>query len=262
MKLSVSNIAWGPESDAAMYPVLAEKGYQGLEAAPTRLFPQRPYDHLEQAAAFRARLQADYGLCIPSIQSIWYGRTEELFSGAEARAALLDYTKAAIRFAAALGCGNLVFGSPKNRARNGRGSPDDVLPFFRAVGDCAAQRGTAVSMEANPPIYHTDFINTTAQAFQLAEAVASPGFLVNLDVGTMVSNGEDVDSLAGRTPLIRHVHISEPQLAPIRQRSLHQELACLLREEGYPGFVSIEMANCGELGPVLEAMDYVKELFA
>ena len=58
MKLSVSNIAWGPESDAAMYPVLAEKGYQGLEAAPTRLFPQRPYDHLEQAAAFRARLQA------------------------------------------------------------------------------------------------------------------------------------------------------------------------------------------------------------
>ena len=65
-----------------------------------------------------------------------------------------------------------------------------------------------------------------------------------------------------RSPLIRHVHISEPQLAPIRQRSLHQELACLLREEGYPGFVSIEMANCGELGPVLEAMDYVKELFA
>ena len=118
MKLSVSNIAWGPESDAAMYPVLAEKGYQGLEAAPTRLFPQRPYDHLEQAAAFRARLQADYGLCIPSIQSIWYGRTEELFSGAEARAALLDYTQAAIRFAAALGCGNLVFGSPKNRARS------------------------------------------------------------------------------------------------------------------------------------------------
>ena len=42
MKLSVSNIAWGAEDDARMYGLLRDKGFQGLEAAPTRLVPERP----------------------------------------------------------------------------------------------------------------------------------------------------------------------------------------------------------------------------
>lgn len=262
MKLSVSNIAWGPEDDAGMYGVLRDKGFAGLEAAPTRLFPERPYDRLPEAAALRERLREDFRLAVPSIQSIWYGRGENLFVGAEDRAILLEYTEKAIRFAAALGCGNLVFGCPRNRAANGRENLGAAVEFFRALGDYAARQGTVLAMEANPPIYHTDFINTTAQAFALADRVSSPGFLVNLDVGTMVENGEAVDRLAGRAAQINHVHISEPGLAPIRRRTLHQELAAFLREEGYQGFVSIEMKNCGELAPVLEAMDYVKEIFA
>jgi len=92
--------------------------------------------------------------------------------------------------------------------------------------------------------------------------VACPGFRVNLDVGTMVENGENVDQLADRVGQINHVHISEPGLVPIQHRTLHRELAALLREKDYSGFVSIEMKNCGDLAPVLETMDYVKELFA
>ena len=86
--------------------------------------------------------------------------------------------------------------------------------------------------------------------------------LADADLGTMVENGESVDSLTGHVGQINHVHISEPNLLPIQRRSLHAELAALLREEGYTGFVSIEMKNCGELASVLDAMDYAKELFA
>lgn len=50
-----------------------------------------------------------------SMQSIWYGRTEKLFGTEEERNLLLDYTKSAVDFAAAIGCKNLVFGCPKNR---------------------------------------------------------------------------------------------------------------------------------------------------
>ena len=56
MKLSVSNIAWGAEEDSRMYWLLQEKGFQGLEAAPTRLFPEHPYDRQSDAAAFGKRL--------------------------------------------------------------------------------------------------------------------------------------------------------------------------------------------------------------
>lgn len=262
MKLSISNIAWGAESDGVMYACLKEKGFQGLEAAPTRLFPDRPYDRLDEAAQLRNQLEQEYGLCVPSLQSIWYGRSENLFASSEERAALLDYTRRAVDFAAALGCGNLVFGCPRNRARNGQGSEEGAVSFFRALGDYAAQRGVVLAMEANPPIYNTDFVNTTAQAFELVDRVSSPGFLVNLDVGTMLENHERLDDLAGRVGLIHHVHISRPGLAPVVPHPLHSELAALLREEGYQGFVSIEMGNCGDLSPVHDAMDYGKELFA
>lgn len=185
-----------------------------------------------------------------------------MFASPEERASLLNYTQKAMDFAAALGCGNLVFGCPRNRAARGREDRTAAVEFFRALGDYAAGRGTVLAMEANPPIYNTDFINTTAQAFELVDQVSSPGFLVNLDVGTMIENHERVDQLAGRVDRINHVHLSEPGLAPIARRSLHEELAALLREEGYRGFVSIEMKNCGGLAPVLDAMDYGRELFA
>ena len=262
MKLSVSNIAWGAEQDGAMYARLARQGYQGLEAAPTRLFPERPYDRLEEAAALAGRLREEHGLTVPSLQSIWYGRSENLFAGEGERAALLDYTRRAIDFAAALSCPNLVFGCPRNRAMNGRGDRETAARFFRALGDYAAARGAVVAMEANPPIYHTDFVNTTAEAFALADRVSSPGFLVNLDVGTMLENRERVDGLAGRVPLIHHVHLSTPGLGPVVPHPLHGELAALLREEGYGGFVSIEMGSACGPEALYDAMDYVKELFA
>lgn len=262
MKLSISNIAWGAEQDEAMYSHLQSLGFQGVEAAPTRFFPEQPYEHCSQAAQLAARLKQDYGLSIPSIQSIWFGRNENIFASPEERRVLQGYTEQAISFAAALGCGNLVFGCPRNRATHGREDRATAVDFFRALGEEALRQGTVLAMEANPPIYNTDFINTTRQAFELMEQVACPGFRVNLDVGTMVENGERVDSLAGRVPEINHVHISEPGLNPIQRRPLHQELAALLREESYSGFVSIEMKNCGNLAPVLEAAAYVKELFA
>ena len=43
---------------------------------------------------------------------------------------------------------------------------------------------------------------------------------------------------------------------------LYLQLAALLREEGYEGFVSIEMGSGCGLDTVQEAMDDVKERFA
>ena len=45
-------------------------------------------------------------------------------------------------------------------------------------------------MEANPAIYNTNYINTTQEALDLIREVGSDGFRLNLDVGTMLENGE------------------------------------------------------------------------
>ena len=84
-----------------------------------------------------------------------------------------------------------MFGCPRNRNIEGEYDPDVATDFFRTIGDYAASRGTTIGMEANPPIYNTNFINDTISAIKLIEQVGSDGFKLNLDLGTVIQNGEN-----------------------------------------------------------------------
>lgn len=261
MKLSISNIAWDASVDEQMQQKLHELNFQGLEIAPTRIFPSSPYDALAEARTWAEALYRRYGLSIPSIQSIWYGRQEKLFGSAAEQEALIAYTKKAIDFAAAASCRNLVFGCPKNRILPNGVDANTAIDFFDNIADYAQEHNTAIGLEANPPIYGTNYINTTQEALALVHRLDKPSFKLNLDVGTMVENNESVDILVGQTSFISHVHISEPYLKPIEKRQLHKELANLLRSEKYAGFVSIEMGKVDDLTVLFDKMVYVKEIF-
>ena len=91
--------------------------------------------------------------------------------------------------------------------------------------------------------------------------VNSKGFLLNLDVGTMIQNEEDVNELEGKVGLINHVHISEPNLKPIKERKLHKDLKKVLENESYTGFVSIEMGKTDDLQLIERRLDYVRSIF-
>lgn len=263
MNLSISNIAWIKENDAAIYAIMRDYDFTGLEIAPTRVFTNEPYNNLEFAKGWADNLKTQYDFSIPSMQSIWYGRSEKLFGSEEERAVLLDYTKKAVNFAEAVGCKNLVFGCPKSRALPENLGEKDceaaAVHFFRSIGDYAASRNAVIGMEANPKIYGTNFINTTEEALSLIEAVCSDGFKLNLDVGAMIQNCENVDLLCGKVSAISHVHISEPNLAPIQRRDLHKELLTLLKAERYEGWISIEM-GATDVRTIENCMDYVKEI--
>ncbi len=261
MNLSISNIAWKTSEDLRVYDMMKEYGFSGLEIAPTRIFPENPYLRIEDAKKWVENLKKMYGFAVSSMQSIWYGRQEKIFGSKTERKELVDYTKRAIDFAEAIGCRNLVFGCPRNRC-----IPDGVdksigVEFFREIGNYAVDHGTVIAMEANPPIYSTNYINTTESAFRLIEEVNSSGFRLNLDMGTMIENDEPVSVLNGKVNLINHVHISEPGLKPIIRRPIHRKLGCLLQQEAYQGYVSIEMGKADDVGIVEDIMKYVSEIF-
>ncbi len=261
MKLSVSNIGWEASQDAAACSLIKKYGYSGLEIAPTRIFQENPYDKLKEAEIWAEELKREYGLVVPSMQSIWFGRQEKLFGTEEERRVLVEYTKKAIDFAAAIDCKNLVFGCPGNRT-----IPEDAdsgvgVQFFKEIGDYAYAKGTVIGMEANPPVYHTNYINDTVSALELIDKVDSKGFLLNLDLGTMIQQEEHVEELQGKVTYINHVHISEPGLKPIQERSLHIQLRELLEKEHYQGFVSIEMGKVEDLQMIEGALEYVKGIF-
>jgi sugar phosphate isomerase/epimerase len=255
MKLSISNIAWS-ENDEAVYALLKASGFQGLEIAPTRLFPNTPYESLDSAAAFGMRLRDEYGLSIPSMQSIWYGRSERIFENEHAQQQLSAYTQSAINFAAALQCKSLVFGNPKQRNRM-PGDLNNAVYFFETIADAALKRDVVIALEANPAIYGTNFMNTTEAVIDFVRACNHPALKVNLDVGTMIVNDEHVDLLANHIDLIQHVHISEPYLAPIEKRPLHAALIQLLCDGGYDGYFSIEMKTPSAFDDVLKSIAYL-----
>lgn len=272
MKLAISNIAWTAQEDDQVYALMRKYGYTGLEIAPTRFFENNPYDDLEKVRVWRDAFTQKEGFEIPSMQSIWFGRTEKLFGDETQRQALLDYTRKAVDFAKAAQCANLVFGSPRNRALpdwSDQGMRRQGVLFFRAAGEYASRSSTVIGMEANPAIYQTNYINTTREALDLIREVGSDGFLLNLDAGTMIENRERVAVLEGSAGLIHHVHISEPFLKPVvmssDRRQFHGELAAFLRANGYQGYVSVEMGKTEDVLSRLSVLDeilaYGREMF-
>lgn len=261
MRLSISNIGWSENNDTHVYEVMKKFGFTGLEIAPTRIFPEKPYEKIDEACRWMENLQSMYGITIPSMQSIWYGKTEKIFDGNKERKILTDYTKSAIDFAEAIGCKNLVFGCSRNRWIPDNGNLRIARDFFREIGEYAYQHNTVIAMEANPPIYNTNFLNTTEAAIAFVEEIDSKGFLLNLDTGTMIENGESVSILSGKQNLINHVHISEIGLMPIQKRELHLELAEMLSRIGYSHFVSIEVGKQEDINVLIDAMMYVREVF-
>lgn len=260
MKLSISNIAWAKEDDEQMYGFLTENGYSGLEIAPMRLLSD-PYNHLDEAAVFAEKLRANYGLEIPSVQSIWFGRTEKIFGDEKDRNTLIEYSKKAILFAEAIGCKNLVFGNPKNRDTDLMKS--SYLPiaveFFKNIGDFALLHNTFIAVEANPSIYGTRFLNTTEEAVEFIRQVPSKGLRINLDLGTMVYNNEKLSIVTEMVTLINHVHISEPYLEVIRERAIHKDFLKILKVLNYKNYISIEMKNNGNLEVVKQRMLYLRQ---
>ncbi len=247
--------------DQEVYNRMAEMGYTGLEIAPTRILTEHPYEHPEEVSAWSASLKGRYGFMVSSMQSIWYGRTERIFGEPQETAFLEEYTYKAIRFAVAAGCGNLVFGCPKNRALSENGDPEGALAFFGKIGRYAQEKNCVIAMEANPPVYQTNFINTTQQAIGFVQRMDCPGLLLNLDVGTMVENEESVRILKGHEGKIHHVHISEPGLAPLQKRKIHEELADFLKNADYKGFISIEVKKTEDMDDLWRMMEYVKDIF-
>lgn len=262
MRLAISNIAWESSDDTRVYEIMRKYHFTGLEIAPTRIFPEMPYEKRVEARQWSRHLKDTYGLIVPSMQSIWFGRQEKVFGSEEERNILLDYTEKAIDFAAAIDCKNLVFGCPKNRNLPDGTDPEIAVVFFKKMGDYAYEHGTVVSMEANPPIYNTNYINNTESALELVREVDSKGFLLNLDIGTMIQNEECMTELIGKTQYINHVHISEPHLRKIEERTLHNELSRLLDKENYSGFVSIEMGKGCAVDEIEKIMQYVHNIFA
>jgi sugar phosphate isomerase/epimerase len=247
VNLAVSNIAWPiPEQDRVL-AALRDLGVSAVEVAPTKLFPDPSAATPADADAAR-RWWADQGFAIVAAQALLFGQPElTLFDSAETRERTLDYLARVLVVCGRLGAGACVFGSPKNRRRGDlpeSETRDTAVSFFRRLAAHAADAGTTVVLEANPPRYGADFVTRAAEAIALVRAVDHPAFRLHLDTACMTLAGDPVtETFAAGFPLLGHFHASEPDLAPPGPGGAvdHAGFAAELARRGYAGWVSLEM---------------------
>jgi sugar phosphate isomerase/epimerase len=244
-RIAVSNIAWPAGADEVAADLLRAHGVAGVEVAPTRLWP-RPAEATESDAAACRSAWERRGLPIVAMQALLFGRPElTLFETPTMREETIAYLDRIIQLAGWLGCGPLVFGSPKNRLRRGRPTEEvwpEALDVFRRLGEQAERHGVVFCIEANPPEYGCDFVTTVTEAAAVVRAVGHPGVGLHLDGGGMTLTDEGPAS-AGDVRL-RHFHVSEPHLVPVgsvNSAAAHARYRRELAAGGYAGWCSIEM---------------------
>lgn len=260
MKLSISNIAWNETINEEVLSYIKDKGYSAIEIAPTVYIKENPYDNVDEMIKIKEDLKNKYNLEICSMQSIWYGKTGNIFNEKDAQE-LIEYTKKAIDFASKIKCNNLVFGCPKNRNMKEDNKKEDIIYFFKELGDYADAKNTVLSMEPNPTIYNTNFINTTKEAFEFVKSVNSNGLKVNVDLGTIIENNEDIDIVINNLSLVNHIHISEPYLEKIKERNIHKDLSNKLKNNNYDKYISIEMKQQENIEDIKYVIDYIYNIF-
>lgn len=261
IKLSISNIAWEKNRDEEMYKYLKQNNIEGLEIAPTRILEESPYEKIGQAKEYSEQIKREYNLDIISMQSIWFGKTQNIFENDTNANELIEYTKKAIDFADTIGCTNLVFGCPKNRnIKDYDRDYEKAIQFFRQIGEYARNKNIVIAVEPNPTIYNTNFLNYTEEAIQFVKKVNLDSIKVNYDLGTVIYNEEDIKILEENIQYINHIHISEPNLALIEKRDLHKQLISILEKCNYDKYISIEMKKNDDIEKVKETIEYVKSI--
>lgn len=246
MRLAISNIAWDVSEDEDIAKLLNRYGIDAIDIAPGKYFPE-PAKATDKEILRVKRWWAERGIEITGMQALLFGTAGlNVFGSTEVQDAMLQHLTAVCRVGAGLGAIRVVFGSPKNRDRNGL-SDEQVMtianPFFRRLGDIAQSHGVLICLEPNPSCYGANFMTTSGEAAEVVRQVAHPAIRMQLDTGTLTINGEDPAAvLKYSASLVGHVHASEPDLAPLGDRGTdHPKVASSLKWQLPEHIVSIEM---------------------
>lgn len=263
MKLAISNIAWDSSENLAIYSLMKKYRIEGLEIAPTKFFPKDPYLQDKIILSNLKKEIEEKELKIASMQSILFGRNDlKLFEGLGKREELLDYLKKGVLFAKELGIKNIVFGNPKNRISTSDLDYEIALSFFDELGDFAYKNNVYIGIETNPEIYDCNFLTKTLDTIAFINKCSSEGIGLNLDIGAMLVNKENIDILEKISiDKISHVHISEPYLnkIDIANKEFHKSIFKYLKEKNYTNYISIEMKQQNN-EDIEEILKYISKL--
>jgi sugar phosphate isomerase/epimerase len=179
----------------------------------------------------------------------------------------IDYTKAALRTAAALGHGYISIepGGPIPENESREWAIETFVESLREVLPVAEEREVDLHVEPEPDL----LIETTEEFLAFAERIDHPRVRCNFDAGHLFSVGEDpVEAFDRLAEYVDHVHLED---IPADRSHEHTQLGDgamdideflgALDGRGYDGFVTVELYPYEETAAetAREAMTYLED---
>ncbi len=247
----------------------AKTGYTGIEIAPFTIakyvtdIPKQERQRIRAAAA-----QAD--ITITGIHWV-LAQTEGLFlthNDPAVRERSSKYFVELVEFCSDIGGNIIVVGSPKQRnipeGATAMQAWDWAKETLRPAVARALNRGVTICLEPLSP-QETNFINTAEEAVRFVKQFRTPSLKVILDVKAMSSETKPIPAIIRDSwPHFAYFHANDKNLkGPGFGDVDFKPIASALREEGYQGWVSVEVFNFDE-GPeaiATRSLDYLKKTF-
>lgn len=242
MKFCISNLAWNHNEESKILNLIKDK-IKFLEYSPSLLVKdfQSKKNILKIKKIWKKR-----NISLYSMQSILYNTKNTYIYGSKVqRKNFYNEVKKKIILAKNLDTKVIVFGSPKNKKTFGKKKVilDKLsLEMFRKIALVSKKNKIIFCVEANPQIYGTKYLTHTIDAINLAKKINNPFFKVNLDLGTIISNNENIDFLLGNyLNYFGHAQISSPYLTNLlRYKKFIKIFIRKLKKYKYKKTVSIE----------------------
>ena len=137
-----------------------------------------------------------------------------------------------------------------------------MIKFLKKVSLLCKKYKIVFCLEANPKIYQTEYLTETNQALNIIKKVNSRFIRLNLDLGTIISNKENLDFIVkNHLKLVGHVQISSPYLINLSRYKKHiKQLIYCLKKYNYRKIISIEMLaqkrnNLEDLNKILNIIE-------
>ena len=249
---------------------VAKAGYDAIEIAPFTLanyVTEIPKDERQRIRDMARRA----GIEISGIHWVLV-QAEGMFlvhSDPEVRKKSSKYFCELVDFCADIGGNIIVVGSPKQRNIPEGATREQAVAWAQETISPsvmrAMDRGLTICMEPLAPS-ETNFMNTAEEAVRFTRAIRAPSLKVILDVKAMSSESKPIPQIIRDSwPHFAYFHANDKNLkGPGFGEVDFKPIAAALKEEGYDGYVSVEVFNFDEGPEVIatKSIEYLKNVFA
>ncbi len=253
MKYAVCNELFGSMEFGRQAELAAKHGFHGVEIAPFTLCGDFSPGAVAKGVAIARKGLADAGLAFAGLHWLFVKPDGLRLTARDLalRTRSWEHLNLLLDFAGELGGGNLVFGSPKQRASNGIPHEEAMRYFLDgldAAGPYAAGRNSCVLLESLPSA-DTDIMNTLQQAKAILDQLHSPGLATMFDFHNTADETEPWDALLSNfSQYIRHIHLNTMDggwPTPAMQAE-YQPAMDALRKTNFQSWISLEIFTVPE----------------